>query len=158
MKSFFREWATALTALVFVVIGTTGSLLFFHLFESRVKELHEILGLVFVAAALAHVYFNWSSMKRYFPKKVFLVSLAIVAVVSAGFILSAKSGPNPKALVLDRVLNAPLPHAMAVLGLSPMQYGKSLKAAGLKPGGSTIAEIARNNNVSPFEVIAALNK
>ncbi|MBU1642189.1 DUF4405 domain-containing protein [bacterium] len=32
----------------------------FHLFESRVKELHAILGLAFVAAVLMHVVYNWA--------------------------------------------------------------------------------------------------
>ncbi len=158
MKTFLKEGATSLTALVFLVVGTTGVLLFFHLFEVRIKEMHEILGLVFAAAALAHLYFNWASMKRYFSKKTFLGALAVVVVVAATFVATAKTGENPKAVILDRVLNAPLPHAMAVLGIAPMQYGTLLKKKGMQPVGMTIADIAQNNRVSPFEIVMILTE
>ena len=70
-KSQKRDIATSLTSLIFIVIGGTGVLMYFHLFDSYTKELHEIIGLFFVAVVFLHVFFNWNSMRTYFSKKVF---------------------------------------------------------------------------------------
>lgn len=154
MKSWIKESATSLTALVFLVVGASGVLLYFHLYESRVKELHETLGLLFAAAALLHVYFNWKGMKRYFPRKLFAVYAAAVALTAVVFAASASDGPNPKRLLIDKVLNAPLPVAYALLGTNPEQGRKLLETRGIyTKGTSSIAEIAKHNGVSPFAVV-----
>lgn len=71
-RPYFRPLATGATALTFAVVATTGVMLFFRLFDAKVKELHEILGLVFAAAAPAHLSLHWKSMRTYFPKRSFL--------------------------------------------------------------------------------------
>ena len=54
-KNKKRDIATSITTLVFLVIGTTGVLMYFHIFDKYTKEMHEIFGLVFVAAVFLHV-------------------------------------------------------------------------------------------------------
>jgi len=154
MKPWIKESATSLTALVFLVVGVSGVLLYFHLFEAQVKELHETLGLLFAAAALLHVYFNWKGMKRYFPKKLFMGYAAALTAVSIAFIAPAQSGPNPKATIIDRTLNAPLAVALPLLETDPERAETLLAGKGITVGSAgSIAEIARNNSVSPFALV-----
>ncbi len=55
MKFKLRDIATSSTTVVFFIVGLSGVMLYFKIFDSQVKELHEILGLAFVAAAVLHV-------------------------------------------------------------------------------------------------------
>ena len=129
--------------------------MYFHLFDAYTKELHEILGLLFVAAAALHVYANWGAMRRYFPKKTFLAALTAIAVVSALFIGNAESGPNPKHLLIDRALVAPLELSLPLLGTDAATADERLKSEGIDIAkGSTLSEVARNNGVSPFALVA----
>lgn len=159
MKVWIRESATSLTSLVFVVVGGTGLMLYFHFFESSVKELHETLGLLFVAAALAHVFFNWKGMKRYFPKKLFAAYAVAVALTAGVFIASAPTGPNPKRMLIDKALHAPLPVAFSLLGATPEAAAKLLGEKGIEiKGASSILEVAQQNGVSPFAVVMAFGE
>ncbi len=158
-KSLIKEVATSLTALVFLVVGITGVLMFFHLFESYTKEMHEILGLLFVAAALLHVYFNWSAMQRYFPKKTFLLFATLITLVSAGFIATASKGENPKRAIIDAVLKAPLETSAKIFGTDRNQIEKLLEAQGMTfENTHSLLEIAEKNRKSPFEIIAGITK
>lgn len=156
MQKNQKTLATSLTALVFLVVGSSGVLLYFHLFERSVKELHETLGLIFVIAALFHVFFNFNAMKHYFKKKIFLISTAIIVVVSASFILanSTESKVNPKSVIITSVLNAPIEDAVQILGDDMDQFEQKLKAKGivLKEEAS-INQLAKSNKTSPFKII-----
>ena len=87
-----KDIATSLTSLVFLVVGITGVMMYFHLFTSSVKDLHEILGLLFVVAALFHVLVNFKQMKQYFSKKIFLSLAVVVTIISSGFIINSSAG------------------------------------------------------------------
>ncbi|UFS62817.1 DUF4405 domain-containing protein [Sulfurimonas sp. HSL-3221] len=154
MKPLIKESATSLTALVFIVVGVSGILLYFHLFDVQVKALHETLGLLFVAAALLHVYFNWKGMKRYFPKKLFMGSAAVLTAISIAFIASAQSGPNPKVTLIERALNAPLAVSLPLLETDLEAAETLLGDRGIALGSAdSLAAIARVNSVSPFELV-----
>lgn len=157
MKQFLRSSATSLTALVFFVVGTSGVMLYFHLFASRVRELHETLGLLFAAAALLHLYFNWKPMTRYFSQKGFWGYGAAVIIVAALFIATAQTGPNPKKALIEGMLHAPLEHALPVLGVDAAQMQTALGAQGIDvTGAGSLDEIARKNGVSPFAIVMQL--
>jgi glucan phosphoethanolaminetransferase (alkaline phosphatase superfamily) len=149
-----RELATSLTALTFVIIGVTGVLMYFHLFESRIKTLHEILGLVFVGAVSLHVFFNWKSMRRYFGKQVFISTVIVAAAVSAVFVSAAGAGgANPKTEIIRAVLAAPLDEAVQLLGGSGDTLAR-LESKGIRVGEATsIRAVADANGISPFKVV-----
>ena len=63
-----REWATPLTIGTFLIMATTGILMFFHLDRGLNKEAHEWLGWAMVAGVGTHVVANLSSFKRYLGK------------------------------------------------------------------------------------------
>lgn len=154
-----KTYATSLTALIFLVIGVSGVMLFFHLGESYVKELHEILGLAFVAVVLLHVVANWTLMQKYFTKKVFLTLGVVVAVVSAGFVYqgTGKSGVNPKMYIIKTAINKPFSQVAEFLDVDKTTSINALKEKGYKINmAKTIAKNAKENKVSPFEIVSVM--
>lgn len=149
-----KNLATSLTTMVFLVIGTTGVLMFFHLFDKYTKELHEILGLAFVIIVFFHVFYNWTSMKSYFRKKLFVLSFALVFIISISFIINTKEGENPKTKIINLVLNAPIEKSVGILGTDIEQIKGKLKSEGIVfENQESIMEIAKNNKTSPFKII-----
>lgn len=149
-----KTLATSLTAMVFFVIGTTGILMYFHLLDRYTKELHETLGLAFVIIVFFHIFYNWTSMKNYFGKKLFLISFALVLSISIGFVLNSKDGENPKTKIINLVLNAPIEKSVLILGADIGKIKINLKNQGIVfTDKESIIEIAKNNKISPFKII-----
>lgn len=161
-KSEQRVIATSLTAGIFLIIGISGLMLFFHISDGLVKSLHEYLGVAFVVVAILHVIYNWASMKNYFTKKVFLVLSACILIVSGGFVYNANttsSGANPKEALIVSMLNAPLENAIIILGSDLENAQIKLQAAGLAINGeSSLKELASTNKTSPFRIVDILIK
>lgn len=154
-----RDIATSLTTLIFLVVGITGVLMFFHLFDKYTKELHEILGLGFVAVVVFHVIFNFKSMKQYFSKKVFMVSAGIIVAITLGFILNSSSeAPNPKRVAIDTLLNGNLKQVLVLFNQDTDLLETKLHSAGIKLEGDSIKQLAQNNKTSPFKIIEILSK
>lgn len=158
-KEALRTLATSMTALLFLVIGGSGLLLFFHLFEASVKELHEVLGLFFVAAVLLHLFFNWGGMRRYFPKKLFIATLLAVTTASSFFVFSAEEGENPKVVIIESVLAAPLDEVSRLLGVEPQEARERLAKAQVDvTDGTSLKVLADTNKRSPFELIGVIRQ
>lgn len=158
-KMTLRDFATSFTTLMFLVIGLSGVMMFFHFFDSYVKELHEILGLVFVAAAILHVVANWKAMKNYFSKKVFLGAILLTVIVSAGFVVSSlNKGENPKGVMMGRVLNGPSIITFQLLNGDYNRAVEKLKAQNIiVTEGKSIGEIAKENKTSPFKIVQIIS-
>ena len=155
----FKSLATSLTTFAFIVMGTTGVLMYFHILDNYTKELHEILGLAFVAIVFAHVFFNWKAMRKYFTKKIFYISAGIISTISLGFILTAPTGPNVKRILINSVLGNPI-EKTAVLFVDSYDIAKKkLEAAGLiVERDKSLKELAMINQTSPFEIIDTILK
>ncbi|WP_419769525.1 MAG: DUF4405 domain-containing protein [Candidatus Marinarcus sp.] len=155
----WKSVATSFTATTFFVIGTTGVMLYLHFFDKNVKELHEILGLVFVAVTLFHIFYNWKSMKNYFSKKVFLLSVLLIGSISSIFIFnSLGQKENPKVLIINSVLNAPLQDALTLLNLNYETAKVKLATQSINiDNAHSILELAKSNSMSPFKIIGILN-
>lgn len=161
-KSEQRAIATSLTAGIFLIIGISGLMLFFHVSDALVKSLHEYLGVAFVVVALFHVLYNWSSMKNYFSKKVFLVATVCVLAVSGGFVYNASivsSGENPKEALIVSMLNAPFENALSVLKIDLNEAKEKLQKAGIQVNDEkSLRDLANANKTSPFRVVSILMK
>lgn len=159
-KILNREFATSFTTILFFIISVSGLFLFFHLFEAQVKELHEILGIGFVIVALLHVVFNFASMKRYFSKKIFVFATVLGLLVSGVFVFEGmqQQGENPKTLLIQKALNAPLETSLALLSVTrETALAKLEKNQIIVKKETTISQIAKSNKTSPFRVVAILN-
>jgi len=156
-KNQKRDIATSLTTLVFIVIGTTGIMMYFHILDKYTKEMHEILGLVFVGAVFLHVFVNFNSMKQYFKKKTFL-TISILTLLTVGiFAANSPKGDNPKRLIIESVLTSNIEKSF-LLFVDDIDFAKiKLEKAGIKVAEEkTIDEIAEKNNLSPFKIIDIL--
>lgn len=153
-----RDLATSFTSLIFLVIGISGVMLYFHFYDMQVRELHETLGLAFVVATLFHIFVNWKNMKNYFSKKIFIIAAIITPVITSGFIInSLDQNINPKTLVLQSVVKAPLEDSLKVLNIELEDAMNNLKAEYVNGLDSkNIFEIAKANETSPFKVILVI--
>lgn len=157
-KGTKKDIATSFTTLLFLVIGISGVMMFFHFNDNLVKNLHEILGLVFVLAVLFHIVFNWASMKNYFSKKIFM-SIAVVIVLISGVFMSQSSNQtsDPKMLIIKSTINAPIKNSLAILNIKYQDAIQKLKDQNFKEiEGKSIGAIAKANNTSPFKIIGIL--
>lgn len=158
MKNYsHKTLATSLTTLVFLVVGISGVMLYMHWFNANVKELHEILGLVFVGAAVLHVYFNFASMKRYFSNRTFLISSIIVVLATLFFVvptLGEGKGANPKRVVFDSIFNSNINDVLVVLDVDYKVAKAKLAKKGIELDGyKNIDSISKTNGISPFAII-----
>jgi len=155
MKKEIREIATSFTTLTFVVIAISGVMMFFHFNDMLVKDLHEILGLVFVIAAFLHVIVNWKSMKNYFSKKIFIGATIITTIVSGLFIYQGSNNTdNPKMVMMQKVLNAPLIDSFKLLNGNYENAIKKLASQNINiVDNKTIKTLAKANKISPFKIV-----
>lgn len=159
-KNTKRDIATSLTSVIFLVIGTTGVMMYFHILDSYTKDMHEILGLAFVVVVLFHIFFNWKSMKNYFSKNIFLSSVLIIFIVAVGFIsTSSNSGINPKKAIIGAVLKLPLEDAINILGADLESVELKFKEYNIKfDEESSIRQLAKKNKTSPFRIVKIIIK
>jgi len=82
-----RHWLSPLTAVFFVAIATTGVLMLLHLRAPGVRLLHEIAGLLFAAAGIAHLVVNWRSLCACFRRRTAWITLAAGLLVCSALIV-----------------------------------------------------------------------
>jgi uncharacterized membrane protein len=153
-----REFATSMTALMFLVIGATGVMMYFHILDKYTKQMHEILGLVFVAAVLAHVFVHYKSMKQYFSKKIFLIISVLTLVTVSVFVLNAPEGKSSKKILAEGVFNSNIEKSFVLFADNADLAKTRLTQAGLKIQGlETIDQIAKENKTSPFRVVQVIS-
>jgi uncharacterized membrane protein len=158
-KFLKRDIATSFTVFLFLVMGITGVFMYFHILDNYTKQMHEILGLVFVLVIFFHVFFNWKAMKSYFSKKVFFTSGIITALIALFFILNAKTGENPKAILINKTLSAPIETSFLIFSKSIESANEKLQKAGIKvENANSLNELAKLNKTSPFEIITILSQ
>jgi len=159
MKFKLRDLATSATTLIFIVIAISGVMLYFKIFSSNVKQLHEILGLAFVVVAILHVFVNWKAMKNYFHKKTFISLTIVVALISAIFVSQTlNKSENPKSLIIKSVINAPLESSLKVLNIDYKIALDKLKEQNYKNlEKDSIMEIAKANKTNPFKLISIIS-
>ncbi|MGK4005455.1 DUF4405 domain-containing protein [Sorangium sp. So ce1036] len=152
-----RNWVTPFLALIFVAVGSSGVLMFFHLADGFTEVLHEVLGLTFVLFAFLHVAINWRSMRNYFGKTNFAIAAVAVAVSSAGLIVIERAQLPVDLIVLERVARAPISDAFRVLEIDRGRAAAVLSEKGIElDGAETIEDIWVKNNSSPEEVVETL--
>ena len=75
-----RNYITPFISLVFLVVGLSGLLMFFHLFDGYTEVVHEYLGVFFVICAIFHIILNWKALKIHFKRGVFIFGKFIVII------------------------------------------------------------------------------
>ncbi len=149
-----RNYVTPFISLVFLVVGITGVLMFFHLFDGYTEIVHEFLGVFFVICAIFHIILNWKPLKIHFKKGVFIPAALAVAVISILFIVQQHYNPKVDTIVLGRIVKAPVDDVFKALLVDSVEAVKRLEANGISiEGAVTLEDIWINNNVNPEKVI-----
>lgn len=158
-RKFLRA-ATPIVAAVFVVSATTGMLLFFHVGERLIKELHEWIGLAFVVAAALHIARNGRALLGHGRKPGLWIAMALVLATAAAFIVPALQEPagggnEGTRKLIGIVQRAPLGELAPLLATTPAALTTRLEAAGLTVAGSSVslADIAAASGRPPREVL-----
>lgn len=89
-----RNYVTPFISLIFFVLGISGMLMFFHLFDGYTEVVHEFFGLFFFICAIFHIILNWKALKIHFKKGVFLPAALALAVISILFVVEQQSSPT----------------------------------------------------------------
>ncbi len=149
-----RNYITPFISLTFLVIGITGILMFFHLFDGYTEVVHEILGLFFIVCAIFHIILNWTALKIHFKKSVFLPALLAILTISALLIMAERLYPPVDLQIMSRIVKAPVEDAFKALQVDSDMAIKRLEAKGIViEGVGNMEDIWIKNNVSPETVI-----
>ncbi|WP_438026632.1 DUF4405 domain-containing protein [Sorangium sp. So ce233] len=152
-----RNLVTPFIAFIFVPVGASGVLMFFHLADGFTEVLHEILGLTFVFFAFLHVAINWKSMRSHFGKTNFVVAAATATILSAGLIVLERAQLPVDLIILEKVATAPISDSFRVLEIDHIEAATALSKKGIKlDGAETIEDIWVKNDSSPEEVVETL--
>lgn len=151
------RFSTPVSVAVFTVSATTGVLLFFHLGERLIKELHEWMGVVFVAAALLHALRNGRALVVHARSPVLWVAVAAALGTAAAFIVPSlgarEGGGEGQRRLMQAVMAAPLGQVAPILSTTVPALSERLGAAGFKvEGAASLMDIAKASGRSPREL------
>lgn len=145
-----RSFITPLITIIFLVVALSGLLMFFHIFDGYTEVVHEILGVVFVVFSVLHVILNWKALKIHFKKRVFILSIIVVAVISILLVIQQQKSPKFDTILIERITNAPIEDVLKVLQVDSIVVVKRLEENGISfIEGASMEEIWINNKVSP---------
>lgn len=151
MSEILMRYATAAAAALFAVVAVTGVMMFFHVDQGFVGEMHEWLALVFVAAAAVHVWRNWGGFKTYVRRRTLVVPTLITGFVALAFLVPAMlggGGKEPVPRVFNAIENARLADIATLIGAEGGTLETALVAKGFKVGSADqrVSEIARQSD------------
>ena len=93
MKSIIdRTWVHTFVAFSFLVLSVTGILMLLHIKSSALVNLHQWIGVVFVAGAILHLSLNWSTLLSFLKHKQSVVAIVTVAIISLVLLFSGMFG------------------------------------------------------------------
>jgi hypothetical protein len=154
---FTKSLITPITAALFLIVAFTGVLLLFHMGGATAKEIHELLSLAFVAAAVLHLVLNWRIFAAYL-KKPATIGLGVAVVLVLAMVLGGKQqgGGSPAMQVFGLIENAPLTNFAPLVGVEASQAAEILRRGGLvvSDENQTVGDIARKNGRRLPEVLA----
>jgi hypothetical protein len=149
-----RDYITPFISLVFLVVGFSGLLMLFHLFDGYTEVVHECLGTFFVICAIFHVILNWQALKIHFKKGVFLPAMLGVLTISIAFVVLETMRPPVDMIIINRIIKAPIDDAFKALEVDYAEVSERLKINGIFiERAKTIEDVWVNNNADPEKVI-----
>lgn len=156
MSGILRKYATPLCIGAFILIGLSGSMMFFGVKNGQLIHMHEIVGICFVVIAILHLVRNWKPFGILLRQKSAPWIIGVIAVCGLVIIGSSFSGEagggrgNPHfgmAIAGQQLANAPLDQLAAVMHMSPEVVRQKLAAGGVKVAASdkTLSDVARSS-------------
>ena len=130
-----RDWATPLVAGSFLLMATTGILIFFHLDSGLNKVAHEWLGWAFVIGAIAHLVSNFPAFQKRLQNKlskIIIGTCATLLLLSFAPVGGEGGGGSVVRSAMEAVNNAPLTTVAQLVGKDANTLLADLQAAGVK--------------------------
>jgi len=152
-----RNYVTPFISLLFVVVGISGLLMFFHLFDGYTEVVHEVLGLFFLICAVFHILLNWKALKIHFKKAVFLPALFGIITISTILVVTERMYPPVDLQMMNRIVEAPLNDAFKALNINYEEATTKLKAKGISVENlQSFGDLWKKNNADAEEIIDLL--
>jgi hypothetical protein len=141
-----RNYVTPFLSLIFCVVGISGLLILFHLFDGYTEVVHEILGLFFVICASFHIILNWKAQK--------IFSVLTLTVI---LIISEIMYPPVNSQLMERVVKAPIGDAFKALNIEYDKGKEKLQKIGISVDDALYFEdLWKRTNADAEEVIDLL--
>ena len=141
--NFLRTYATPLSLVTGFAVAITGLMMLFGI-RGEMGDLHEWIGVAFVAALLMHLVRNWKGLGFMFHSGAAkatagLGALGLGALIVLHLPLAGNGGGHQGGpwMVVNRVADAPIAVSAPALGLTPNQAVTTLKAAGVPVDGAS---------------------
>lgn len=152
-----RNYVTPFISLLFVVVGLSGLLMFFHLFEGYTEVVHEVLGLFFAISAVFHILLNWKALKIHFKKAVFLPALFGVIMITSLLVVMERLYPPVDLQIMNRIIKAPVRDAFQALNINYEEANIKLKAKGIAiENAQSLEDLWKMNNADAEVIIDLL--
>jgi len=153
-----RKWATPLTVGSFLVMGVTGTLMFFHLDSGLNKTVHEWAGWAMLLGVGAHLAINWRAFMGYFKRPVALGVMGAGALALAiSFVPAGQGGGSPVPLVMGALFDAPIEQVIALGGKSEAEGLAALAEAGISVApGQSLTEATQGDRASEIQALRVL--
>src|SRR5690606_32566268 len=135
-----RNYITPFISLVFLVVGISGILMFFHVFDGYTEVVHEILGMFFIICAIFHIILNWKPLKIHFKRGVFMPALIAVVVLSVILIVGESMYPPVDTTIINKIIKAPINDAFKALEVDYFEASKRLQTNGIAIDEATTIE------------------
>ena len=128
-----RAWATPLTIGSFLLMATTGVLMFFGVRGGLISEVHEWFSWLFLAGAVAHLVVNVRPLTLHLKSRWGRISIAaaVVVLAVAVFPSGVRTGHQVRHAVEQAVVDAPLSTLASLANVSPPDLENRLKAHGV---------------------------
>jgi hypothetical protein len=145
---------------IFLIVGISGILMFFHLLDDYTNVVHEFLGLTFACFAILHVITNWKSIENYGKKRKLFLPSVIILFASISLIVIAKLKGNLERELLERMIQAPVCYSFKTLKIDYYQAKEIFRKHNivLKDSLQSIQEIGTANKKSPEDIIELIYK
>lgn len=156
--SSLRKWATPLTVGSFMIMGVTGSLMFFHVDIGLNKTVHEWAGWAMLIGVGAHMLLNWRAFTTYFKRPLAVGIMAVGAVALAlSFVPMGGEGGNPAFRVVNAMNSATVESVVALSGQPMAEAIAHLGEAGFDATPQTIVgDLTGNDRGKQMQLIKVL--
>jgi hypothetical protein len=89
--SKFRQGVDAVLAITFLAVGITGLMMFFRI-HGPIREVHEWMGLLFVLAAVLHLFLNLKVLAGCFKRRAAWVALILLTILTGALVAEGLRG------------------------------------------------------------------
>jgi hypothetical protein len=152
-----RNLITISMAGLFFIMAISGTSLFFHFQPGFFRELHEDVGIFFVAGACCHLFMNRYSFLKYLKTPILTCLLLVILLMGGAYGYLTYSPSYGLGVVVQAMSPSPLKNVAPAFGLSPEEAVSRLERSGIHADpAQTLQEIARQNGESFREILALI--